>query len=314
MLAFDPDQDHEDQRFDSTKRAASGAMTGFLCRALVQPLDVIKIRFQLQVEPITHDCDRAKYRSVAHIFRLMVREEGYRSLWKGLFASQLISVVYTPIQFSAFYALTEYSVKRLHYRHDSPLMHLTCGGLAGMMAITAAHPFDTLRTRLVGQGEPKLYRSPYHAFRVILATEGLSGLYRGLIPNVLLVGPQAAATFFGYEICKQLLNDLFPPINDGDEDSVIKNLTAGAIAGTFAKSLIYPLDSIKKRLQVQGFEEARTKFGSVRKYGGTIDCMIKIAREETLFGLFKGFIPSLYKAAAVTALNFAIFEHFIRLW
>ena len=114
MLAYDPEQSHEDQRFQSMRRAASGAVTGFLCRTIVQPLDVIKIRFQLQVEPIKIDSDRSKYRSISHIFRLMIREEGVRSLWKGLFASQLISIVYTPIQFTAFYSLTQYSVTRLH--------------------------------------------------------------------------------------------------------------------------------------------------------------------------------------------------------
>lgn len=310
MLAYDPDGSQEDQKFQSMKRAASGAVTGFVCRTIVQPLDVIKIRFQLQVEPIKLHSDRSKYRSIAHIFKLMVREEGIRSLWKGLFASQLISIVYTPIQFTAFYSLTEYSVTRLHLRHDSPLMHLTCGGVAGMLAITAAHPFDTLRTRLVGQGEPKIYRSQAHALSKILRTEGVRGLYRGLVPNVALVGPQAGATFFGYELCKQLLVQAYP----ASKDTVICNLVSGAVSGIFAKSLIYPLDSIKKRLQVQGFEEARTKFGSIRKYQGTIDCTKKIIREETLLGLYKGYLPSLYKAAAVTALNFAFFEYVVSRW
>ena len=310
MLAYDPDQNHEDQQFQAVKRAASGAATGFLCRTIVQPLDVIKIRFQLQVEPINFDSDRSKYRSIAHTVKLMVREEGVKSLWKGLFPSQLISIVYTPIQFTAFYSLTEYSVTKLNQRHDSPILHLSCGGIAGMIAITAAHPFDTLRTRLVGQGEPKIYRSQYHALQKILRTEGIGGLYRGLVPNIALVGPQAGATFFGYELCKQLLVQTYP----SSKDTVISNLLSGALAGVFSKSLIYPLDSIKKRLQVQGFEEARTKFGSVRKYKGMTDCMMKIVREETVLGLFKGFLPSLYKAAAVTALNFAFFEFAVSHW
>ena len=189
-------------------------------------------------------------------------------------------------------------------------MHLVCGGVAGMLAITAAHPFDTLRTRLVGQGEPKIYRSQLDALRKILRHEGVGGLYRGLLPNVALVGPQAGATFFGYECCKQLLVQAYP----ASKDTVLGNLLAGAVSGVFSKSLIYPLDSIKKRLQVQGFEEARTKFGSFRKYNGMWDCSVKIVREETLLGLYKGYLPSLYKAAAVTALNFAFFEYAIRRW
>lgn len=178
-----------------------------------------------------------------------------------------------------------------------------------MIAIVAAHPFDTLRTRLVGQLESKkIYRSQLHAVNLIVRREGISGLYRGLLPNVALVGPQAGATFFGYEVCKQIWTKVFPIET---KDGVVCNLTSGAVSGIFAKSLIYPLDSIKKRLQVQGFEEARKEFGKTRVYAGVVDCTIKIVREETFFGLYKGFLPSIYKAAAVTALNFAIFEYFV---
>jgi len=41
------------------------------------------------------------------------------------------------------------------------------------------------------------------------------------------------------------------------------NLIAGSGAGLLAKAGIYPLDLAKKRLQVQGFEIARVKFGKV---------------------------------------------------
>ena len=41
---------------------------------------------------------------------------------------------------------------------------------------------------------------------------------------------------------------------------------------------------------------------------------MKIVREESLLGLYKGYLPSLYKAAAVTALNFAFFEFAVSHW
>jgi solute carrier family 25 thiamine pyrophosphate transporter 19 len=37
----------------------------------------------------------------------------------------------------------------------------------------------------------------------------------------------------------------------------------GSLAGLVAKVVVYPLDLSKKRLQVQGFEEARLHFGRV---------------------------------------------------
>ena len=309
MLAYDPDHS-EEQKAKAWERLVSGAASGMICRTIAQPLDVIKIRFQLQIEPISKSAIHAsKYTGISHTIRVMLREEGIRSFWKGLMASQLISICYTPIQFTAFYFFTEQSVTKLGFRSTSPLTHLSCGSLAGMVAIVAAHPFDTLRTRMVGQGEPKLYRNQIHACKLILRHEGISGLYRGLLPNVALVGPQAGATFFSYEVCKQFWGKLMP--DPALKEGLLCNLSSGAVSGIFSKSLIYPLDSIKKRLQVQGFEEARNKFGSTRSYRGVIDCTVKICREEGFFGLYKGFLPSIYKAAAVTALNFAIFEYFV---
>lgn len=311
-LAFDPEEKQE-KRANNWQRMVSGAITGLACRTIVQPLDVIKIRFQLQIEPINKHSNASKYTGISHTIRVMLREEGIRSFWKGLLASQFISVVYTPIQFTSFYFLTEQSSKHLNLSPSHPGIHMLCGSLAGVAGIVAAHPFDTVRTRLVGQGEPKLYKGQVDAIRSIFRYEGIYGFYRGLLPNIALVGPQAGATFVSYEAFKNAWASFF---NDGTgqsggKSSVLVNLTAGAFSGIVSKSLIYPLDSIKKRLQVQGFEEARNKFGSTRVYLGMIDCTLKITREESFLGLYKGYLPSIYKAAAVTALNFAFFEYFV---
>ena len=37
----------------------------------------------------------------------------------------------------------------------------------------------------------------------------------------------------------------------------------GLVAGGCAKMCVYPLDVLKKRLQIRGFEEAREQFGKV---------------------------------------------------
>lgn len=41
------------------------------------------------------------------------------------------------------------------------------------------------------------------------------------------------------------------------------NALCGCGAGMIAKTAIYPLDLMKKRIQIQGFEIAREQFGKV---------------------------------------------------
>lgn len=49
------------------------------------------------------------------------------------------------------------------------------------------------------------YRDGFATLRLILRREGAAGLYKGLVPNVLRVMPQAAITFLVYEQIMRLL-------------------------------------------------------------------------------------------------------------
>lgn len=91
----------------------------------------------------------------------------------------------------------------------------------------------------------------------------------------------------------------------------LHSLISGSCAGVISKTLTYPFDLIKKRLQVGGFEEARLKFGEVRTYHGFVDCVLRIGREEGPRGFFKGLSPSLLKAALSTGFTFFWYEFFI---
>lgn len=66
------------------------------------------------------------------------------------------------------------------------------GGIIGMSAQSIIHPLDTLRRRIqVTRSEWVL---PTEAFRRVMASEGVSGLYRGLLAANLKVAPAVAIT------------------------------------------------------------------------------------------------------------------------
>jgi solute carrier family 25 thiamine pyrophosphate transporter 19 len=72
------DQASDENGFDMVKISmTAGALAGAVGRFVVGPLDVIKIRFQVQLEPISAvGAASSKYKSLAHAFTTIVKEEG----------------------------------------------------------------------------------------------------------------------------------------------------------------------------------------------------------------------------------------------
>lgn len=109
----------------------------------------------------------------------------------------------------------------------------------------------------------------------IYVHEGWRGFYKGTIPSICLTAPEAAFRFGIYQFLnkhwekpKRIL--LERSKTRGMEESigekeigVIQSSVNGGLSGMCAKTIVYPFDLIKKRLQIQGFEEARVAFGRV---------------------------------------------------
>jgi solute carrier family 25 thiamine pyrophosphate transporter 19 len=306
----------------------SGACSGCATRFICQPFDVIKIRFQLQIEPISKSSLISKYRSIPQTVTQIVSEEGFNALWKGHISAQLLSAVYGMIQFSSFelytqlvwnsFALNEERrrQKALNYQ---PVIHFVCGAMSGFSATLMAQPFDVIRTRIIAQSEPKTYTSTVNAFKTIIRSEGYRALFKGLVPTVVQIAPFTGIQFAVYNICSKVWIKVLTENSQKNntnrkiyEINLQQSLCCGAISGMSAKLLVYPFDLIKKRLQVEGFQHARQRFGVVRSYSGTIDCIVKVWREEKLLAFYKGLSPSLLKAAVVTAFHFSFYEHIFR--
>ena len=83
----------------------------------------------------------------------------------------------------------------------------------------------------------------------------------------------------------------------------------GGLSGLITKTLTFPLDTVKKRLQVQGFAEGRAEMGITPKYNGFWNCLVTIFRTEGVTrGLFKGWVPGIIKAVPNGIVHFALLE------
>lgn len=281
-----------------TIQASAGAIGGCATRFFCQPLDVLKIRFQVQIEPVSLSSNSGVYKGVFQGFTHIINNEGWFALWKGHVAAQILSISFCTFQFSLFESITAYVFTRAP-RLDavSPGVNFTAGVSAGCMATVIAYPFDTIRTRLVVQGEPKVYKGITDVISQMCGKEGALSLYRGLWPTLIQIGPYVGCQFALY----RFLIEKYDEFVEKDSHNSLRSLSCGAIAGALSKTLVYPLDLTKKRLQMQGFAEKHN-------YKGLLDCLLITVKKEGPSALMKGLSPSLLKAFISSALQFYFYE------
>ena len=87
---------------DIIPQTISGAVAGFVSRIVSAPLDVLKIRFQLQ------DSKSPKYSSLFDAVGRIVKEEGVTGLWKGNIPAVCLWVSYGALQFMSYGELKRY--------------------------------------------------------------------------------------------------------------------------------------------------------------------------------------------------------------
>lgn len=302
-------------KLSASQSAIAGGISGAFTRALAQPLDVLKIRFQLQLEPIKSG---SKYSSILQAFRSIIKEEGVSTLWSGHIPAQLLSISYGIIQFATYEKLTQVcrEIDSQFYSVHKHSINFSNGAIAATAATLLSFPLDTVRTRLIAEQKTnKVYKGFYNAFFTMVRKEGPSALFKGIVPTIAQVAPHTGIQFAVYKFfTESILNRIqffqrAKNISSVVESTLVANLLAGGIAGFVSKTAIYPFDLIKKRLQIQGFQEHRTNFFGRQIYcNGTIHCIKLTISEEGFLALYKGFGPSILKAVFVSALHFAVYD------
>jgi len=92
-------------------------------------------------------------------------------------------------------------------------------------------------------------------------------LYRGYTATMLGVIPYAGFSFFTYETCKKLHYEEF----GGTHISPWERMIFGAMAGAIGQTTSYPLDIVRRRMQVGGIKGELVT-------GGILSTLIKVYR------------------------------------
>lgn len=271
---------------------------------------MIKIRLQLQSREHT-----TTLHGTLRTFTTLVRNEGIRGLWKGNIPASILYPLYSGVQFTAYHQITA-ALASLPRPPPEHTINFLAGGTAGCVATTFTYPLDLLRTRLAAAQTAPSHASPsttHHgptpralsaAIRA-LARENPSNplrpYFRGLGAGLASIFPYMGLFFLGYEALKAALPHSSSWVSTlGAPDAV-----AGTLASVASKTVVFPLDTVRKRLQVQG-QVAGRAFPVHR--GGVVRTMWEVVARDGVRGLYRGLGIGLVKAAPAGAVTIWAFE------
>ncbi|TNY23775.1 tricarboxylate transporter [Rhodotorula diobovata] len=178
---------------------------------VVCPMEVVKIRLQAQVHSMTDPLDIPKYRNAAHALYVILREEGFGTLYRGVALTALRQATNQAANFTAY---TELKSILQRYQPQYPDGGLPAwqtsiiGLISGAVGPFTNAPIDTIKTRI--QRATKLAgETAWTRFSTVAGQmfreEGPSAFYKGITPRVARVAPGQAVVFTVYERIKRFI-------------------------------------------------------------------------------------------------------------
>uniref|UniRef100_A0A1D1Y488 Mitochondrial substrate carrier family protein B n=1 Tax=Anthurium amnicola TaxID=1678845 RepID=A0A1D1Y488_9ARAE len=298
------------------KSLAAGGVAGGVSRTAVAPLERLKILLQVQ------NPHNIKYNGTIQGLKYIWRSEGFRGLFKGNGTNCARIVPNSAVKFFSYEQASSriLSLYRQQTGHEdaelTPVLRLGAGACAGIIAMSATYPMDMVRGRITVQTEksPYQYRGMVHALTTVYRQEGFRALYKGWLPSVIGVIPYVGLNFAVYESLKDWLVKSKPfGLVEDNELSVTTRLACGAAAGTVGQTVAYPLDVIRRRMQMVGWKDAASVVAgqgskSSLAYSGMIDAFRKTIRNEGFGALYKGLVPNSVKVVPSIAIAFVTYE------
>ncbi|KAK9149157.1 hypothetical protein Scep_007914 [Stephania cephalantha] len=266
------------QMLDKSKFFFLGAALFSGVSATLYPVVVLKTRQQIAQTQVS--CIKTAFS--------ILNCEGFRGLYRG-FGTSLMGTIPARALYMSALEVTKSNVGTATVRLGvpEPTAATIANAAAGLSAAMAAQlvwtPVDVVSQRLMVQGNAGSgsgsgsgsssiackYQGGFDAFRKILSSDGLRGLYRGFGISILTYAPSNAMWWASYSVTQRLVwgavgcyiskrdegnqsCGIFRP--DSKTVVAVQGLSA-AMAGGVSAIITMPLDTIKTRLQVLDGEE-----------------------------------------------------------
>ncbi|KAL4865413.1 hypothetical protein BDV12DRAFT_174677 [Aspergillus spectabilis] len=278
---------------------AAGGVGGVCAVVVGHPFDLVKVRMQTAATGV--------YSGAIDVVKKTVAREGLvRGLYAGV-SAPLVGV--TPMFAVSFWGYDlgktlVSSVSEVQVKNNTPQYTIGQISAAGffsaipMTLITA--PFERVKVLLQIQGQnppppgekPK-YSGGVDVVRQLYKEGGIRSVFRGSAMTLARDGPGSAAYFAAYEYIKRTLTPKDENGNVTGDLSLPAVLAAGGAAGIAMWIPVFPVDTIKSRLQSAPGKPT---------IGGTIRA---VYGNGGFKAFFPGFGPALARAVPANAATFA---------
>ena len=150
------------------------------------------------------------------------------------------------------------------------------------MTLFILYPFDYTRLK-ASNNIQGTQQTIVQCLRSTIETDGIRGVYRGLLPSFVNIGIFRGVYFGIFDTFKVKTN------------TKIKKWLLGYVATFMAILMVYPTDTIRRRIMMTS--------GQNYKYRGFFDCSIKVYKKEGISAFFKGasimFVQSIIGATII---------------
>ncbi|PHH80646.1 hypothetical protein CDD82_1628 [Ophiocordyceps australis] len=240
----------------------AGASAGACQVIFTNPLEIVKIRLQVQGE-VVKTAESAPKRSAMWI----VRNLGLMGLYKGASACLLRDVPFSAIYFPTYSHLKRDVFGETSSKKLGVLQLLTAGAIAGMPAAYLTTPCDVIKTRLqveARKGEAS-YTGLRDAAKKIWHEEGFRAFFKGGPARILRSSPQFGFTLAAYEVLQSVMPmpGAAGKTHGGVGDAMSSLATSAADSSPFARSrnalkIILDLDEDFGKVRMPNEEGWRT--------------------------------------------------------
>eukprot|EP01083_Nonionella_stella_P049285 131383_1 len=267
-----------------------GAVAGITDCCIMYPLDVIKIRQQLNRLKAGHN----EPRSIAGVSRQLFMEAGVYQFYRGI----PVPLAAEPIKRAYKFAANAYLQNLIAGGRKPTAAQATLAGmLTGCTEGLLIAPFDLLKVRMAARNRLHIYSSSVQCAASIWRTEGVDGFLKGASAGVMSQTVRTGSYFGAICVIKDLL---WAPKTDNQE--ILRNIAAGTCAGALVPFLDNPFDVVAARMRnVLPGEHSRLGLNPLVN-------MVRIAREEGARALYKGFFTRMLRLAPCGAILYVVSE------